>query len=986
MDLEQKLIELQEIQRNKESQIALEGLEKTVDSFQIAQQEDIATLLNLDIVSSNVEIADQSEIVSDTVLSEHVGTVTRIDLSGIGIAQVNSIARDLYIFAPAPKPVESAAVDFTLSFEPISAPLNLPPVIIDALPDIKAIDNQYYLKKIGYKTIHEINNQVDFDIVPEGTIIDANNRLFNSLDIDVINLGVGPDVATLIDSNNIQSGEQNLQAPWHRGNIQNEDSGNILIIAANSIDQNQDNLIDAPLPENANPSGKITLNFDMPVYEFGWDIFNLEYGPEVQYSDVVFYDQHGRNTTVPFESFIDPQSPFYDASISLGSHSANRINPVKVEDLALSEIIKVEMVLADGVAVSHFNWVEQQTELKPNQIRANILDNDELHGQSVTIENIRFFFDTAQDAAQYILDNPALHTSAHGNEVWIHALNQTIVTPMGGALDIQSNGNFLYTVSDNYTSGLQVEKFTYEIKAANGITSSAEVVINLQDNVPLANDLDNFAQSNNAAHNYNLMLILDVSGSMGADVYSHTRLEMAQDALVQLIDKYDLISDNLNITIVPFASGEGIDGAFGYHATSPEDAKDFIMRENTHQLDGIQIQMINPETGEALDRSTHYDTALYHARQNLEQDVVNPNLEDYQHAVYFISDGVANTGHSALDQTNWPNDWGTWQDFIQDTPSEVPGSLVDNIEVFAIGIDPDESLQEPLEPIVSKLDNIVEPDAQLFTFSQQLLDTLPEVLSGNVLVNDLFWASNGIVTNVRFDVDNAQNFIINHQLNSVAISANNNHTVEITLPSDGAIITIPTPMEGKLMIDNGGNYQYVASSVDTPQNEIFTYTLLDTVTQTTQTADLTIHLYSDTTEIEKLIGDHNNNILSTESLSGVVYMESGRGEDHFIIDFANQSVPTVYIRDLVGAQENQLQFKNVFDTNQDGVINLQDVFVRFEQSQENANVIVQLNNADVSSQFSGTELIFENIGTVPGSQISDFILHLENATAVLEVV
>jgi len=984
MDLEQRLMELQAIEQNQDKQAEQKSLEAELDSFQIAQQEDIFPLLNLG--SADAEIVDNPEIIREVILSEQVGTVTRINLPNDGLALVNSVARDLSIFAPASKPTESVAVDLMFRFESAPASLNLPPIIINALPDIKAIDNQYYIKKIGSKTIHEISNSVNFDASPEGTIFDTNNGLLSNTSIDVINFGVGPNVATLIDSNNTQGGEQNLQSPWHRGNIQNEDSGHILIIAANNIDQNQDNLIDVPLPENANPGGKITLNFDMPAYEFGWDIFNLEYGPEVQYSDVIFYDQHGRNTTVPFESFIDPQSPFYDPSINLGSHSANRINPVKVEDLALSEIVKVEMILADGVAVSHFNWIEQQIELKPNQIRANILDNDELHGQSVNIENIRFSFGSEQEATQYILDNSNLGTTIHGNEVWIDQLNQTIVTPMGGTLSIKGNGDFLYTASESYISGPQEERFGYEIKAANGITSTAEVVINLQDNIPLANDLDNFAETHNAAHSYNLMLILDVSGSMGADVYSHTRLEMAQDALVQLIDKYDLISDNLNITIVPFASGEGLDGAFGYHATGVEDAKDFILCENTHQSDGIKIQMINPETGDALERSTYYDTALYHARQNLEQDIINPNLADYQHAVYFISDGVANTGHSALDQTNWPNEWGSWQDFIQDTQSEVPDALTHNIEVFAVGIDPDESLKQPLEPIVSKPENIIEPDAKLFTFSQQLLDTLPEVLSGNVLVNDLYWSDNGIVQDVSFEIADAQSFIMANHLSNIAVATNNNHTVQFALPHDGSIITIPTPMEGKLMIDNGGNYQYIGSTVNVSSSEIFTYTLFDTITETSQKADLTIHLYSDNTELVKLVGDHNNNILSTELLDGVVYMESGRGIDSFVIDFTNLSVSTIYMRDLIGAQENQLQFKNVFDSNFDNIINIQDVFMSFEQSQENANVIVQLNNMNEANNFAGTELIFENIGTVPGSQISDLILHLENITSALELV
>tara|TARA_R110002110_G_scaffold404606_1_gene623168 strand:- start:205713 stop:208631 length:2919 start_codon:yes stop_codon:yes gene_type:complete len=972
MDLEQK----QEIVDLEQAQYDGELTFNQDEVITLAQQEDPSELLNLDLISNPpISLKNEEQKSTDEAFSNgHVGLVPKISLADTGsLTQVDSVARDLSILAPGPKLAESTALDFTLN--------------VVTLPAIRAIDNQYNLNKIGHKVIHEITHNVDFNLMPEGSIIDSNNWLVDNTSITVLNSGLGPDKATVINSNNVNNGEQNLQAPWSKGNIQNEVTGHILIIADNDIDSNHDGLIDHPLPEGANPSGILTFKFDTPAYEFGWDIFNLEYGPEVQASEIIFYDKHGRNTTVPFESFLEPDSPFYDSTISLGSHSANRISPIKVEDLELSEIIKVKMVVAEEVGVSHFTWEAQQTELKSNQIHANLLDNDVLYGQVVNIQNIRFSFESEAAANQYISDNPALSTSLHGSQVWIHSFNQDIPTPLGGNLKIQANGDFLYTVSDEYSKGEQSEIFTYEIQSANGQSSQADVIINLHDNVPVANNVDNFAQAGNGVHNYNLMLVLDVSGSMGAEIYNHTRLELAQDALIQLIDKYDLISDNLNITVMPFASNEGLDGAFGYRATSIDDAKDFILRKNAHQVDGIKIQMINPDTGEALGRSTHYDTALYHARENLEQDITNPDLNNFQHTVYFISDGVANTGHSALDQGNWPDEWGSWHDFIQNTTSEVPTAQVANIDVFAVGIDANESLLEPLEPIASKPENIIEPDSQLFTFSQQLLGTLPEMLEGNVLVNDLYWANEGLVTKISFIVENAQDFIAIHQLNNIgATVSNNNHTVNIPLPDDGSIITIPTPTDGKLILDNGGNYQYVPSFVESQHNEIFTYTLFDKATKISKEANLTIHLYSDDNGAEQLLGNHHNDLLSTEGLSGAIYIESGRGDDNIVIDFMNQSVSSIYINDLLSAQQNQLHFKNVFDTNFDGQINIQDVFSSFEQNQENANVVVQLNNANIGANFSGTELIFENIGTIPGPQVSDLIEHLDNMTSVLDVI
>lgn len=870
----------------------------------------------------------------------------------------------------------------------------IPPIInidpVDPEPPFIAQNDLYALNKVGDKRLIESPFTIGFDQLPEGKILAPQALLEHAMITDVQNFGGGPDIATLINSNNNQNGVQNLQSPWHRGNIKAEASGNLLVISDGDVDQNQDGILDMPRPQSTTPpTGQISFNFDSPVYEFGFDIFNLEYGPEMQAAEITFYDKDGRSTIVPFESFLDPLSPFYDSSLQFGARSANRIQPIAVTDLALSEIVEAKITLSDSVGIANFKIVEQNIELLPNTLVGNVFENDHLGAPHVAaqaaITEIRFTFKNNQDAQNFLANHPQLSATVHHSQIKISDLNQTIPTPLDGFLNLQSDGNFHYTASDDFTIGQKQEVFDYTV-SSGGKSASARVRINLNDNLPLANDNENYINSGKGIHQYNLVLILDISGSMDASIYNHSRLEMAQDALIQLIDQYELMADELHITIVPFASSDGLEGAFSYTATSAQDARDYVLKHNAHAQDGIQIQMVNPDTGNALGRATHYDSALYHARVALEADIVDPSMEHFEHIVYFISDGVPNNSHTATDQAAWPQSWGSWQDFIQDTKTQVPNAFVESINVFAVGIDPDESLRAPLEPIASDNDHIIEPDAKLFTFSQKLLETLPDAIIGNVLDNDLFYSQDAKVNKISFIVQDASGFISTHHLDLMgAVASTHNDSISILLPIDGDYITVPTPLGGKLLLDNDGYYLYAPAKVTQESTESFTYTLFDDVVNQTSEADLNIHLYPGMSTVSRMIGDHVGDVLSSENQSGIIYMEGGRGDDQFIIDLNNQAVPLVFIRDLTNGDNNQLSFKNVIDKNNDGVINLSDVFLDFRQEQENADLKILLNNANSANHFAGTELILENMGTVPGHSVANLIDYFDSISLSISI-
>ena len=143
-----------------------------------------------------------------------------------------------------------------------------------------------------------------------------NDNINTSIQIQVKNLGDGPDSATLIDSNDTQNQMPDLQSPWDRGNIKSEPSGNLLIIANNEVDQNNDGIIDLPLPEESTPAGMLTFQFDSPVYQFGWDVFNVN-STQLKACEITFIDSSGNSVTVPFTAFTTKNLFLYDSSLRL---------------------------------------------------------------------------------------------------------------------------------------------------------------------------------------------------------------------------------------------------------------------------------------------------------------------------------------------------------------------------------------------------------------------------------------------------------------------------------------------------------------------------------------------------------------------------------------------------------------------------------------------------------------------------------------------
>ena len=236
---------------------------------------------------------------------------------------------------------------------------------------------------------------------------------------------------------------------------------------------------------------------------------------------------------------------------------------------------------------------------------------------------------TAISSINGITDGSANDTDSRANYIGVTtSLGRLIVDTAGAGV-----GDYTYTLTDAANNSAPAndlsvtEVFNYVSNA-----TSAALRVSVVDDKPVGYDKV-LEVSENPLPDYNLVLVLDVSGSMtstsaggavrqinpdGSTTIT-TRLDMAKAALVQLVEEYFNQAQNVSVKLVTFSSGATIlNGGNAY--TTLQDA----------------INGINSMTGSG---GTNYEAALDAVQTAF--GTVNPAVRN---AVYFLSDGEPSAG------------------------------------------------------------------------------------------------------------------------------------------------------------------------------------------------------------------------------------------------------------------------------------------------------------------------------------------------------
>ncbi|MBZ0105575.1 MAG: tandem-95 repeat protein, partial [Sulfuricella denitrificans] len=378
-----------------------------------------------------------------------------------------------------------------------------------------------------------------------------------------------------------------------------------------------------------------------------------------------------------------------------------------------------------------------------------------------------------------------------------------------GTLVVQASGAgagaYTYTLKAAANNSLPAndanvaETFTY---VGNQTTNTLTVTV-LDDKPSAMNQTVEVPES--VLPGYNLVLVLDVSGSMtsasaGGEVRQDnadgsisvtTRLAMAKDALVSLVNEYYSQAADVSIRLVTFSSTATLD-------------------PTTYTTKNSAISAIQAITGSG---STNYEDALNKAKTALDSDgngIVNDATKS--NVVYFISDGMPTAGNT----TN-PVGASGYSTFV----------TANGVHSYAVGIGT--GLSD-----VTQLNNIHNVDADgngvkesailvpdLNKLDEELISTIPNAFGGNIVTSGNvhsvnFGADGGYISSITVKLDSnadaAPDQSVTFNYNNGSNQITQNSTYLTGFPLAGNLLTLDSSkgfVSGSLVFDfKTGDYTY----------------------------------------------------------------------------------------------------------------------------------------------------------------------------------
>ncbi|MCF8465866.1 MAG: VWA domain-containing protein [Sneathiella sp.] len=357
---------------------------------------------------------------------------------------------------------------------------------------------------------------------------------------------------------------------------------------------------------------------------------------------------------------------------------------------------------------------------------------------------------------------------------------RTVFTLDFGPNGVGDNYGYTMTLSDviDHTGVGEVGRdfsFGYDVIDQDGSMVSGLFTATIVDDVPIASP-DDVVLPAPQLPAYDLVFVLDTSGSMGQSVAggSGTKMAVLKQAVANVLDEYELASRAVNITIIAFASASSV----VFEGSSISDAQAFINDPGNLVPSG----------------ATNYAAALADtatgAQGVLSADLADPAFSDYNMTVYFISDGAPSSGSGV------PTGGGNvWQEFVDSN----------GIEVVAVGLGSGTSTPE-----LAKVENAGDDPTIVINpndLGTVLVDSIPVVEVDNVVSSgsvDQIGADDGTVTSLSYN------------------------GASYDIPQNGDSLVLDTALGGSISIDAAGNYTYTApQSVEPGSVESFEYFLTD---------------------------------------------------------------------------------------------------------------------------------------------------------------
>src|SRR6185436_6012324 len=403
----------------------------------------------------------------------------------------------------------------------------------------------------------------------------------------------------------------------------------------------------------------------------------------------------------------------------------------------------------------------------------------------------------------------------------------------------------------------------------------------IENSLPTANP-DSATVAQSVATNYQLMLVIDVSGSMDDPVTRPdgtvtTRMELQKAAVIAMLESYAAATTgSVNIKLVQFSNDASYFGG--------TDASTFIDITNPANLAAViaAINALGPTD------ATDYDAALATAQQGIMDPSWLGTTATTKGLVYFFSDGVPENDIPPDTDSSYPG--GSKNNSLNQTEEDIwegrsapagfaTGLADKGVVSIAVGLGAqvagnvaalaqlgrvayyNETFQD--DPLI-----VVSDENQL---AAEIIQTVPATVTGNVLTND----------------DPGKDGFGNPTITAISAVIDADTTSEIvTVTATGYKVETNN---GVLLIDKmTGDFSYTAAPGGSGHTDTFNYTIQDAFLADTASSTITVTItpptlvtgsapFDATDGNNFLIGDDANNTINAHG--GIDSVQGGFGND-----------------------------------------------------------------------------------------------------------
>ncbi|WED77626.1 retention module-containing protein [Aeromonas allosaccharophila] len=559
-----------------------------------------------------------------------------------------------------------------------------------------------------------------------------------------------------------------------------------------------------------------------------------------------------------------------------------------VLDRAVSKVIlPVEVLAANAAPVITATSVAVSEE----GLSGGLIDATDFRAQDTNLDSTNdtsvsgqlAISDANGDTIQSVkLVAPTERITSGGTDIkWtVSADGMTLTGKMGSngttavTVTIDKQGNYNVTLfkpldhvnADNVEGRLAIN---VGVEASDGkATGTGTLTIQVEDDKPVVTD--GSAVLKMTVQPTNLMLVLDVSTSMGerpSGGNGLTRFEMAQQALIKLLDRYQELG-NVRVQLVTFSDSASIKTATWVDAA-------------------IAKQVIN---GLDYDGNTNYDDALEKAKAAFTQTGA---IAGAKNVAYFLSDGEPNKPD--YDHGIDPSERRGWESFLK----------INKITAYAVGIGEGATISA-LEPIAfNGADANKSVDAFVAEKESELASQLQETVAPSVIGNLLTVGS--VSAGIGADGGRLSSVTVDRVVYSWGggSATPSNLGSKASYNSTTHELTITTAAGGKLVIDlDDGSYRYqAASKAAMGYQETIGFSVVDRDGDSVN-ANVTLNVVPDGNAIKT--GDQNDSVyLSSDrpsvaahtaiEINGIHYSQPGTYQDGTAgVVIKKDSADTVY--------------------------------------------------------------------------------------------